>query len=127
MAKRAGWNFAYLASDVAKAANRKIVYHRGRHAFWANEKTLAHDKIKFSTVQLTEYPVTGGVRVEAAIDPTLKTRYDECSAKVQRHAELMKDYERWHSILDANPQETVCLDIDDIHYFGLAAHAENLE
>lgn len=109
----------YPTTQVAAASRAKIEYHRGRQTFWTDEKEAAHFKITTSTVQITEYPVTGGVRVQATIDPTLQARYDECSTKLKHHTEAVRDYERWASILDANPQETVCLDIDDIHYFGL--------
>lgn len=124
MGQRTQWRFGYAALQVAAGARKKAAHHRARQAWWTDQKAEAEAQMKAATVQLTEFPVTGGTRVEVKIDPTLTTRYDECAGKIRQHQMSAEDYERWASVLEANGDEQLQLDPDDIHYFALSAHAE---
>jgi hypothetical protein len=70
-------------------------------------------------MQLVEYPVTGGNRLDMHIAPELQRRYTECTEKLKEHRARHDDYERWLRMFDLNPDAKVALDVDDIAFFGL--------
>lgn len=124
MSQRTSWRFAYSGEQVAAGAQRKAEHHRAREEWWRGEKAEAETKMRAATVELAELPVTGGTRVEIKIDPALTARYNECTGKMQQHKQAAEEFERWASVLQANPLDRLQLDADDIHFFALSAHAD---
>ena len=119
MSLRHEWKFSFTGQDLYSAADEKAVYHETRLEFWTAEFVMAEEKVKSTGVDVREYPVTGGNRLELVIDPTLQARYEECHKKLQMHEMMADEFDRYARAFELNVDALFDLDADDIRYFGL--------
>jgi hypothetical protein len=119
MSLRSKLEFDYTGQAVAGACEKKRDHHQARLDFWQAELAAAKDAFRTAAVEIGEYPVTGGTRLQAVIDPAKQQRMDECHRKVEEHRGKIEEYDRWHRGFTANSDSHFALDPDDIAYFGL--------
>lgn len=113
------WKFKYNTTVLLNAASDKIDYYEDRVSFWTEELEKAEKAVKESQVEIKQYPVTGGKRMEVKIDPTLSRRYDECSDKLEQHKKNLKKFETYWRAFHTSKDKEFELDLDDIEYFDL--------
>lgn len=119
MSLRDKLQFDYTGETLAAACEKKRDHHEKREAFWASELETAKEAFKGAGVEFREYPVTGGSRLEAVMDPDRQRRLNECQARVAEHHGKREEYDRWARGFRANDSTHFALDPDDIAYFGL--------
>ena len=119
MSLRDKLQFDYAGETLAVACEKKRDHHESRQAFWAAELVTAKEAFKGAGVEFREYPVTGGTRMDAVIDPARQARLNECQGKVAEHQKKREEYDRWARGFRANADSHFVLDPDDIAYFGL--------
>src|SRR5689334_14627592 len=83
--KRSEHTFQFLGQQISDAAKAEHHYHAGRLEFWKAEQDKAADKARESGVEIREYDVTGGKRVDVVLDPTVASRLQECANKINSH------------------------------------------
>lgn len=119
MSLRSKLEFDYTGAALGAACEKKRDHHEERLKWWEGELETAREAFKGAAVTFQEYPVTGGVRTQALIDPAKQRRMDECHAKVEEHRVKREEYDRWGRGFRANADAHFALDPDDIAYFGL--------
>ena len=119
MSLRKDLKFSYTGTVLHKACEAKREHHAGRLGYWEDELAKAKDVFKSAGVEIREYAVTGGTRLQGVIDPSAQQRMDECQGKVTEHKDKTAEYDRWSRGFKANGDATFELDPDDIAYFGL--------
>jgi len=119
MSLREKLQFDYTGEALAVACEKKRDHHKDRHAYWTAELEAAKEAFRSAGVEIREYPVTGGTRLQGVIDPSVQQRMDECHKKVDEHDRKREEYDRWARGFRANAEAHFALDPDDIAYFGL--------
>jgi hypothetical protein len=119
MSLRNKLEFSYRGMALAEACGKRRDHHQERLAFWQSELEAAREAFKGAAVTFEDYPVTGGVRTQAVIDPGKQRRLDECQGKVTGHRDKAEEYDRWARGFTANADAVFALDPEDIAYFGL--------
>lgn len=119
MSLRDKLQFDYTGGTLAVACEKKRDHHASRQQWWNTELEAAKEVFRAAGVEFREYPVTGGSRLQAVIDPPNQQRLDECQAKVTGHEKRREEYDRWARGFRANADSHFALDPDDIAYFGL--------
>jgi hypothetical protein len=119
MSLRDKLQFDYAGETLAVACEKKRDHHTERRQWWEAERETAKAAFKEAGVEFREYPVTGGNRLEAVIDPPKQARLNECQQKVTDHHLRAGEYDRWARGFRANADAHFALDPDDIAYFGL--------
>lgn len=119
MSLRDKLQFDYTGETLAAACEKRRDHHAGRREWWEDELAKAKDAFKDAGVEFREYPVTGGTRLDAVIDPPKQQRLNECQGKVSDHRDKAETYDRWARGFRANASAHFALDPDDIAYFGL--------
>lgn len=116
------WSFFYSVEEVCKAARVQKEYHEGRRDWWEAELAKAEATLKEKGLEYRESHYTGGHRLEAVLDPQLKTRVEECRQRRDEHENKRKEFHRWERSL-AHEMESrssdLQLTIDDVEFFGL--------
>jgi hypothetical protein len=119
MSLRGKLEFDYTGQALAAACAKKRDHHQARLDFWQGELATAKEAFRSAAVQIEEYQITGGTRLQGVIDPAKQQRMDECHRKVTDHQAKVEEYDRWHRGFTANSDSHFALDPDDIAYFGL--------
>ena len=119
MSLRDKLQFDYAGQVLAEACERRRDHHAQRREFWEAELETAKAAFRGAGVEFREYPVTGGTRLDAVIDPPKQARLNECQGKVAEHRGKAEEYDRWARGFRANAECRFALDPDDIAYFGL--------
>ncbi len=121
MSKRKDHVFRYTAEKIAEAATAEAKYHDERAAWWNGEYEKAAVEAKNKGVEIRHYAVTGGVRPQVTIDPTLSNRLEECARKRTEHQQKAEKYKIEAATYSAQPN-TLQYDLDgeDVQYFRLA-------
>jgi hypothetical protein len=119
MTNRSGWTFTYQAPHLQEASKERKEYHERRIKFWTSEKKKAEKEVRDHGIDFRDYPVTGGSRLEAVIDPGLAKRYTESERKLKKHKVLVEEYDRFERAFAGHSSEEYQLDIDDMTFFGL--------
>ena len=112
------WQFHVNADVLAEAALEKARYHSERMGFWSDAFDEAEKLLRQYGVDIREYSVTGGNRIELVADPGLANRYQEAQSRRAEHEHSFKEYSRWAATL-AKAKGTYFLTIKDIEYFGV--------
>ena len=119
MANRSEWTFTYQAPRLMEASKARKEYHEKRLEFWTREKKKAEKEVRDHGIDFRDYPVTGGSRLEAVIDPSLAKRYTESERKLKKHKAGIEEYDRFERAFAKHSSEVYQLDIDDMAFFGL--------
>jgi len=118
--KRHEHQFQFTGKQISAAAWCEYTYHDGRLTYWKEAQELAIKKAKDAGVDIREYDVTGGKRVEMVIDPTLTTRLNECASKVQSHRAAADKFKIEAECYGTQEGRVYELHPDDVVYFRLA-------
>jgi hypothetical protein len=125
MAKRRDWAFPFTVSALVGACEKRLAYHEERLAFWNAAAAAADADLRAHGIELRDYPVTGGQRVEAVLDPGRHSRYAECQGKQREHRARADEYRAYLvGLACAGTTDTYDLDADDIVWLGLADMGE---
>ncbi|MFO1220946.1 MAG: hypothetical protein U1E89_21490 [Burkholderiaceae bacterium] len=127
--QRSNWNFEYDAPKLSEAAGRQLAFHTERLDFWLKKRQDVMTKIRSEGgIDVDERIVLGyrspkasdwerGAKVMVRND--LQDDLEECLSKLHHHTQLKSEYEGWLRALDANPQASFKLDIEDwVYFFG---------
>jgi hypothetical protein len=120
MSKRASHLFQFAGKRISTAAERESEYHAERLKFWTAEHRQAIDKARAAGLEVHEYPVTGGVRAEMVVDPTLQGRINECANKIHLHRKMADQLQIESACYGTQPERMYELEPDDVVYFRLA-------
>lgn len=112
--------FQFTGKQISEAAGCEARYHADRIIFWTKEQREAIDKAKAAGLEVTEYPVTGGVRAQMVINPTLQARIDESANKIQKHTRAADALLIEADCYGTQAERTYELHPDDVIYFRLA-------
>lgn len=122
---RNSWEFEYTAKRVAEAATSKRDIHTKKRTWWEEKKAEALAKIKESGVEITEslaasYSNTkAGFGPEVTINDGLSKQLTEAHQKILEHDRLVREYDGWRQVLDANPESRLKLRHQDwLFFFG---------
>jgi hypothetical protein len=125
-AQRQDWTFEYTASKLAEGAKAKEEFHQKRMEWWEGKKKEVMDKIKETGISVHDSVASivsnyksAGCGPEITIDNTMQRDLSECHSKMQEHHNLIKSYNGWRQVLEANPEARLKLTHDDwLFFFG---------
>ncbi len=120
MTKRSEHLFQFTGRQIGEAAEREAKYHADRIVFWTKEQRAAIDRAKIAGLEVSEYPVTGGVRAQMCINPVLQERINECANKLQKHIKTADTLQIEAACYRTQGERTYELHPDDVVYFRLA-------
>ena len=112
--------FQFNGKQIAEAARGEHEYHERRLDFWKGEQQKAIAIAKEAGVEVNEYDVTGGKRVDVVIDPSVGQRLNECANKIQKHNSAADKFQIEAAAYGTQPERAYELHPDDIVYFRLA-------
>lgn len=118
--KRNRWTVKVKATTLINRCKERIEHHESRANFWEEEHTAAEKELRESGITLKHVPISGGERVEAALDSSLARRVAECENKVKRHRDAILHFKAFRSFFSlAQHEESFELNADDVLYFNL--------
>ncbi len=120
MAKRNEHLFQFTGKQISDAAGREASYHADRVIFWKREHRLAIENAKEAGLEVSEYPVTGGVHAQMIINPTLQERITVCANKLHKHRKAADELQIEAACYGTQGDRTYELHPDDVIYFRLA-------
>ncbi len=125
---REDWEFSYQAAKVAMAAKAKISHHESRLDFWKKAREDIIARIRSEGIEVDEKIVLlysnpkhrdWDQAGEVMIRNDLRKELVECYKKLAYHTGRRDGYDGWAQVLDANPESSLALDIDDwLFFFG---------
>lgn len=118
--KRGEHLFQFTGKQVSAAATAEYGYHADRITFWKDEQQKAIAKAKAAGVEIREYEVTGGKRVDVVLDPTVATRLGECANKITSHRTAADRFQIEAAAYGTQSERMYELQPDDVVYFRLA-------
>ncbi len=118
--RRSEHMFQFTGLQIAEAAKREAEYHRARVTFWATEQRAAVERAKADGVHMTEYPITGGVRAEMTLNPTLQGRINECTNKIHQHSKRADELQIHAACYGTQASRCYELHPDDVVFWRLA-------
>lgn len=121
--KRQEHTFQFSGKQISEAATAECQYHTQRLDFWNKEYEIAVAKVKEKGVEVREYAVTGGMRTQIVLDPTLQSRMDECRSKIFDHRKAADDFQIQAAAYGTQSERAYELHPDDVIYFRLAGGA----
>lgn len=123
---RTDWEFEYLASTLATAAQAQRDHRNSRVAAWEAKKAETMAKIKDSGLTVDEsvaksmanYTTTAvGRGAQIMVDVTLQRDLNECVAKIRQHRAAATEYDGWLQVLNGNPASRLMLKHNDWMFF----------
>lgn len=112
--------FQFTGKQISEAASREAAYHAERLLFWTKEQREAIEKAKAAGLEVSEYPVTGGVHAQMVINPTLQERITQCANKIHRHRQAPDHLQIEADCYGTQGDRSYELHPDDVLYFRLA-------
>lgn len=119
------WQFDYTASKLATASKAKIEVHKKKFDWWEAKKAETMERIKATGIQIhdsvasTYSNVKGGYGPQIEIEAGMQRDLSECQSKILEHHRLIREYEGWLQVFEANPQSGLKLHHDDwLFFFG---------
>jgi hypothetical protein len=123
MSKRSEHTFQFDSKVIAEAANAEAEYHEGRAEFWQGEQAKAAETVKqTASVELKEFDVTGGKRIDVGVnygDMTAYRRLTEAYGKIQTHQQDAERYRSDAEVYGTQNGRVYELDTEDVHHFRL--------
>jgi hypothetical protein len=128
---RPKWEFEYTAANLADAAKAQRDFRAARRLVWTNKREEVMAKIRETGLTIHEdvtdtlsnsinqlkYSAQGFGGPQVLVDSTMQQDLNKCTAKIQEHTELEKQYAAWVQVLGANPEARLKLDHDDWMFF----------
>ena len=115
--KRNTWYFTAQSDSLRDMCEQRVSHHMERLAWWREERRMADFSLRERGIDIREYAVSGGDRVEVVIDPTLTKRISECEAKIRQHLARCEEYAMWRDIIEGNGTRSYEFDHDDWTFF----------
>ncbi len=118
--------FQFTGEQIAAACVAEVTYHLARLNHWKERQQAAIDKAKGLTaiVKVTEYPVTGGKRVQVVADITGVQEVNEelnlAGGKIDTHRKQADEYQLKRNAYATQATRSYELDPSDVQYFRLA-------
>lgn len=112
--------FQFTGKQISGAADAEAKYHLERLEYWKGEQDKAAAKAKTAGVEVREYDVTGGKRVDVVLDPTVSTRLQECANKIASHRKAADQFRIEAITYGTQAERSYELHGDDVIYFRLA-------
>lgn len=128
-ANRPAWEFNYTGQVIANAAVEQRDYRRSRVSVWEDQKIIVMKEIRETGLTITDseaeklssmsYTTSnrGGHGPRVVIDDGMQERLTECQQKIDEHRGLVKQYEAWIQVLEANPHQVLKLTHADWMFF----------
>lgn len=123
---RQEWEFEYTAGKLADAAKLKMESHTKRLEWWEAKKKEVMQKVRDSGIEIHDsvaasYSNTkGGYGPEIKIDIGMQRDLSECQSKILEHTALIKSYDGWVQVLEANKESRLKLSHEDWLFFFAA-------
>src|SRR6185503_7290211 len=119
------WEFEFTASALASAAKAKKETHQRKMDWWEAKKKETIQKVRDSGIEVKDsvaasYSNTkGNFGPQITIEAGLQRDLSECQDKIMEHNDLVRQYDGWAQVLDANNESRVKLQHDDwLFFFG---------
>lgn len=119
---RSNWQVQWPATDLRAEVTKAAAYHRQRLTWWAEEAETVKSKIGEDGLQVREQQITGGVRHDVVIDPTLSARLGECEQKQRGHRARAEALEGFDTFLEQKTGQQVTLLPADVEFFEIGQH-----
>ena len=124
--KRKEHLFQFTGGEIANAALAEEKYHRERLEWWNGEYEKAVLEAKQSTVEVTEYDVTGGKRATVTVSSKATERIGECATKRSNHRIAADEFAIESAAYGTQLSRVYELDTEDVIHFRLAGGARPL-
>lgn len=117
------WQFEYAGVDLWKAAQRKVVYHNERLAWWEAQNAAVMAEVRESGIEVSESQAalysntTRHMGPQVMVRNDLQRKLEECHIKTQEHSDRIREYEGWVQVLSANATERLKLSHADWLFF----------
>ena len=125
MSLRDKHSFQFLGKVIADAANEEFKYHTERAAFWNEEYVKAIAEAKSAGITINEYAVTGGMRADIIIDPSVGGRVNESMGKRQTHQDKADKFRIEAASYGTQPERMYEIDGADVVHWRLAGGARD--
>ena len=123
MSERSKHLFEFRAEKIAAAAKAEAEYHLQRVSFWRKEYEAAVARLKESAkVEFREYDVTGGKRVDLAVDygdMLAYQRMQEAWSKIESHRHSAEQYRMEATAYESQSGRVYTLDTMDVLHYRL--------
>jgi len=111
-------------SKLKDASQERADFHRTRAAEWQVTYDAALEELKSQGIDVRQYDITGGQRVELVGDPSLLNRVNEAQGKVKSHGADAEKFDRWARAFMVTLEQpagdfSLPLNADDLEYFNL--------
>ena len=133
--QRENWNFTYTAAQLAKAATQKILYHEECLKVWVARRTSVIATIRSDGIEVDESALQfinnpkardWDLPTEVMVRNDLRKELTDCTRKLAYHTERRDTFDGWRQALQANPDCSHALDIDDwLFFFGRDVGRDN--
>lgn len=122
---RDDWEFEYMASTLASAAEAQRDYRKTRVETWEQKKAEVMETIKTSGLTVHESVAAGMANyttshqegAQVMVDSRLQKDLNECVSKIRTHRAAVQEYDAWAQVLNANPESRLKLKHDDWQFF----------
>lgn len=120
---RQDWEFEYTAGKLAEAAKLKKESHTKRLEWWEAKKKEVMQKVRDSGIEIRDsvaasYSNTkGAYGPEIEVDAGMQRDLCECQSKILEHTNLIKSYDGWVQVLEANKESRLKLSHEDWLFF----------
>jgi hypothetical protein len=126
---RQKWEFEYTAGTVAAAARTQMKFREKRVDVWTAKKAEVMAKIRESGIDIdmslademnmlsNNYNTLRASGPQLRIDPLLQAHLTEAHQKILEHTELVKKYDAWIQVLEANAEGRIKLRHSDWMFF----------
>lgn len=122
--QRKEWTFEYTASKLAEAAQSKKAHHLARLDWWKSTKDETMSEVRASGIEVSESAAsaqysTANMGPQVMVRNDLQRKLTECHTKIQTHEAMVREYDGWLQVLNANPENRLSLHHDDwLYFFG---------
>jgi hypothetical protein len=96
--KRTRWSVKVDAKTMAKCCDERMSYHANRMNFWSDELEKAEKMLRSDGISIKHFPVTGGQRTEAQLDPSLAKRVSECQNRMKSNQDSLNRFRAYRSL-----------------------------
>ena len=117
--KRGRWTVKVSASKLLQCCISRMNYHSERLVFWEKEREVAENVLRTDGTKLKHFPVTGGQRTEAQLDPSLSNRVQECQQRAKSNKDSFERFGAYKALFLIAGSEVLELNADDVLYFNL--------
>lgn len=122
---RHSWEFEYPASTISEAAKRKREHHAARLDWWKNKQDEVINEVRANGLEVSEsvsslYASSMAPQgAQLIVKNEYQNKLNECHQKIQKHAELISEYDGWAEVLASNGEAKLKLkQADWLFFFG---------